>query len=99
MKTLVLLGLSVFAFVFSGCATQRIFVQDQLGGNTPSYEKSQAFFIGGIGQTQDTNAAEICGKRGIRRVETERTFVDILLGVITFSIYTPQSVAVYCNRE
>lgn len=91
-------GLGALLLV-SGCATQRVYSQSELGGTLPSYEKSQPFFVYGIGQTQETNAREICGKSGIDRVETTQTFLDGFLGVITLGIYTPRTVQVYCKHR
>lgn len=62
-------------------------------------EKSQAFFVSGIGQKQTVNAARICGGLDkVIKVEVEQTFLDILLGQVTFGIYTPRSARVYCSK-
>ena len=81
-----------------GCSRQRILSSGNFGKNEPNYEHSQDFWIYGIGQTQDLNAVEICkGKGGVEKTETIQTFVNGLLGFITFGIYYPRTVRVYCR--
>ena len=83
----------------TSCSTQRVFVD----GTKPvtkeqaTYSKSQSFFVYGIGQTKTINAKEICGQNGIAEVTTTQTFVNGLLGVVTFGIFTPRTVIVNCN--
>jgi uncharacterized lipoprotein len=95
MKKWLVLGVAVV--LLSGCATQRIYTQAELGGTTPAYEKSQPFFLWGIGQTQDLNAAEACGQRTISRIETAQTATDVILQWLTIGIYSPRTVQVYCR--
>lgn len=89
--------ITLIGFMFFACATQRIYSTRDRTLTMPSYEKSQAFFIGGLGQTRELDAPDICDKKSLKTVETKRTFVDGLLGVLTFGIYTPQTVKVYCE--
>ena len=64
----------------------------------PKYEERQTYFISGIGQRQTVDAARICGGvANIAAVAKELTFVDGLLGVLTFGIYTPETARVYCK--
>jgi len=97
-KLIILTSLAA-VFTLSACSTQRIYMKNDMTGTMPSYEKSQTFFIYGIGQTQDLNAGEVCGKKSISRIETNQTFVDGLLSVITFGIYTPRTVSVFCKKD
>ena len=85
--------------LLSGCATQRIYSTNHSNADTmtPSYEQNQAFFLGGIAQWRNTDAAQVCGKRGVSAVETSTTVEDILFTWITFGIYSPRTVAVYCQ--
>jgi hypothetical protein len=81
------------------CATQRVHFGDSMSmGSIANYEKSQPFFISGIGQTTDINVREICGAKGAMRIETSETPLDVILSIVTFGIYTPRSVLVYCNK-
>jgi|TARA_Y100000590_G_scaffold249743_1_gene280608 hypothetical protein len=56
------------------------------------------FFISGIGQGQAINPAKVCGTVSrVAKVETETTFVNAVLGIITLGIYTPREARVYCK--
>jgi ERCC4-type nuclease len=96
MKKLISLVL-VFVFTIS-CANQRIFSSAKSQKSVPNYEKSQAFFVYGIGQTKEVNAQEICNKNGgVEKTETIQEPVEVLLQVITLGIYTPRTVKIYCK--
>lgn len=85
------------ATIINGCAAQTFNINGSTG-ETPTDQKSQHFFVSGIGQEKITDAAEICGGvENIVKVETQQTFVNGLLGVITFGIYTPRDAKVYCR--
>jgi hypothetical protein len=91
------LALSV-ASLISSCATQTFHVR---GGATSMADKDtmQAFFVNGIGQEQEINAAQICGGADkIAKVQVQQTFLDGLLTGITFGLYTPRDARVFCRR-
>jgi hypothetical protein len=59
----------------------------------------QAFFVNGIGQEQEIDAAQICGGADkIAKVQVQQTFLDGLLTGITFGLYTPRDARVFCRR-
>lgn len=89
-------AVSLLALAFSACATQTIRFTNDYSSSPANLEKSQPFFISGLGQTQEIQASTVC-KRGFDRVETKQTVMDVLLGVVTFGIYTPRTLAVYCK--
>ena len=97
MHQRLLIILAVLAL--TGCATQTY----QINGDTtvqPTLDKSQTFFLHGIGQQQSMNAADICGGADkVIKVESQESFVNILLRMITFGIYTPRQSKVYCKTE
>lgn len=89
---------AMLSFLMVGCATQT-FDMNGRGVSVPDRQKMQTFFISGIGQKQSINAARVCGGvRKVAKVETQLSFVDILLGSVTFGIYTPRTAKVYCVR-
>ena len=89
----------VLIVLMAGCATQRFNIQGSEGDNKePDVKKMQHFFIAGIGQTKELNAAEICnGADKVAKVEAYITFWDGLLGTVTCGIYTPHTAKVYCT--
>ena len=64
---------------------------------TASYDTS--FFVSGIGQSKQIDAAQVCGGADkVVRTEVQQTFVNGLLGFVTFGIYTPREARVYCAK-
>lgn len=95
MKKLVLMAV---ALALGGCATQRFDVQSS-GSQTPAYDVAQTFFVGGIGQIRDVDAANVCGgAKNVQRVETQLTPANIGLNLLTLGIYSPRQIRVYCTR-
>lgn len=93
-----LIGMTLAAFLMSGCAMQT-FSLNSGGSATPAKEEMQHFFISGLGQEQSINAAAVCGGANkVGKVEVQQTFLDGFLGVITFGIYTPRDARVFCTK-
>jgi len=91
------LSIVTIAILMNGCAAQTFNINGSIG-EQPTDQQSQHFFISGIGQEKITNAAEICGgAENIVKVESQMTFINGLLGLITFGIYTPRDAKVYCK--
>ena len=83
----------------TGCATQRFEVQPKLAQEAASYDDSQTFWIGGIGQKEEIDAAKVCGGANkVARTETQLTPGNVGLTILTLAIYTPRQIRVYCTR-
>ncbi|HEY8279398.1 MAG TPA: Bor family protein [Bdellovibrionota bacterium] len=65
----------------------------------PNYEDSKSFFLLGIIGEHDVNISEVCGKNGARQMQSQRTFLDGFLTVITLGIYAPKTAKVWCEKE
>lgn len=86
------------AVMVTGCAKQTFTMGEQPTLNQPTIEKSQPFFVSGIGQKKTIDAAKICGgAENIEKVEVQQTFFNGFLSTITFGIYTPREARVYCK--
>ncbi|AWB68982.1 lipoprotein bor [Saccharobesus litoralis] len=95
MKKLAILILSASLF---GCATQTYHINGG-AGKEATKEEMQAFFVSGLGQTQEMDAASICGGADkVAKVESHMSFLNGLLGGITWGIYTPRQARVYCKK-
>ncbi len=95
MKKIMMVAALLF---MSGCATQTYHIN---GGSasTPNVDEMQNFFVGGIGQTKELDAAKICGSADkVVKVESKLEPLDVLLGLVTGGIYTPRHAKVYCKR-
>ena len=92
------LSLLIAVLVMTGCAAQTFNINGS-NGEVPTTQKSQTFFISGLGQEQVIDAAAVCGGADkVVKVEAQHTFVNGLFGAITFGIYTPRDVKVYCAK-
>ena len=80
----------------AACANQTTMVNGQ--SSFVKYEDRQTFILSGIGQTQRVNAGQICGGASkVGKVETVQGPLDIILGMITFGIYTPRTIKIHCS--
>ena len=90
---------TVSLLLLTNCAKQIFEIRSEIE-QIPSYEDSQAFFFGGLGQEKEVDAAEICGDNlKVAQVEVERTALDNVLSVVTLFIYTPATARVYCQED
>ena len=95
-----LLALCLAAGTLAGCATQTFTITPDSSPEFPDREVSQPFFVGGIAQRKHIDAAKLCGgTHKIARIETIESPVDIVLGTLTFGIYTPKTARVYCVKD
>lgn len=110
-KILALLALTVFVsacskqtIVLDGSSKEMarnevFFSEEPFDPNLDASKKvTDHFFIAGLAQGKAINPAKVCGSIGrVAKVETQLTFLNGLLGAITFGIYAPRDVRVYCK--
>ena len=97
MKIKMIILLLVFSL--SACAQQGYVVNGKPSAQAePSYEENSGFWFSGIfNQTDEINAAEICGGADkIAYVDARDSGKNILISIVTLGIYTPRSKRVYC---
>ena len=92
MRTTVLVGAVVF-----GCAgCYRVTVLTGAPPDAKTVDKPwQNSFVYGLVPPAELNSKEQC-PQGFAVVETERSFLNGLVGAITYSIYTPMHAKVTC---
>lgn len=58
------------------------------------------YFVGALGQKKMLDAKSLCGGNAsdVIATETYKSPINILLGTLTQSIYTPQERTVYCRK-
>lgn len=89
----------LISLALTGCAKQSFYFKDNING-TPAKEETHHFFISGLGQKKNIDAAEVCGGIDkVSRTETQLTFMNGILNVLTFGIYTPREATVYCSNN
>jgi hypothetical protein len=92
--------LAIAAIVLSvtGCAIQRFDVRPDVQ-NAASHDDSQTFWVGGISQSENLDAAKVCGGASkVQRVETQQTAGNVGMTMLTIGIYSPRQIRVYCTR-
>lgn len=88
---------ALLVLMMTGCAQQTFTLKNETT-STPRQITTHHFFVSGIGQKKTIDAAAVCGGQDkVVRTETQQTFVNGLLGVVTFGIYTPREARVYCS--
>lgn len=96
---------SIFQFVvvaamLSACST--VTIRDhgtEKVSSEPSYSSSKAFFFWGLAGSAHINTTAIChGKRPVQ-MQSQKTFVDGLLSVLTIGLYSPRTASVWCTEE
>ncbi|EPC4330606.1 Bor family protein [Enterobacter asburiae] len=96
MKKLIMVAM--VAGAVSGCA-QQSFSVNKAPITAPQQVTTHHFFVGGIGQSKQIDAAQVCGSADkVVRTEVQQTFVNGLLGFVTLGIYTPREARVYCVK-
>lgn len=94
-------AVALLAILTSGCATQNYLVSSQVAPSTTieaDASKMQTFFVSGLGQEQEIDAAQVCeGKDNVASIQTKSNFVNVVLGLVSYGIYTPRQINVYCK--
>lgn len=84
--------------LLSGCAIQKFDFVEGPVKNSPSLDDSQTFWIGGVGQSSEIDAANVCGGSAkVVSIETQQTGGDVALTLITLGIYSPRHIRVTCK--
>ncbi len=100
MKSKSLIVLAIATSILAGCSTQTYRVNGDLKSfSAPDKDQMQHFFVSGLGQEQELDAAKICGGADkVVAVQSKHEFVDGFLGLITLGLYTPRHAKVYCRK-
>lgn len=93
MKKIILVILVV---ILGACSHQRFNLTNGQPMYYP-YEDKSHFFIAGLGQRDNININEICGDKKVEAIETNYNFVDGIINLFTYGIYTPRSYSVWCK--
>jgi uncharacterized lipoprotein YajG len=93
--------LAAALLVLSACSAQTYYVNPvpvNQEPSVPSKQKSDHFFISGIGQEAETNAAEICGGADkVIKVTSQMSFLNGFVGFLSSGLYTPRVSKIYCK--
>ena len=94
-KHALVLGLAITA---SACSTVTIHPKSTATiVSPPNYEESESFYFVGLVGERHVNVTEICGDKEVTQMQSQQTFTNGFIGVITLGIYTPHTVKVWCK--
>jgi len=63
----------------------------------PTYQESRSFYFWGLVGEQRVDVKAVCQGREVQQMQSQQTFADGLLGVLTLGIYAPHTVKVWCK--
>lgn len=89
-----MIGVALIAVTVSGCYRATVDTGLVPSGQTVSQDWAHSF-IGGLVPPSTVETATRC-PNGVARVETQLSFLNMLVGAITGGIYTPMSINVQC---
>ncbi len=100
MKSFFQIFVISFCIIFvAGCSTVTISPQGKPKvGREADYEDSKAFFLFGLVGKQQVDITKPCNGQEPQQIQTQSTFLDSFLGIITIGIYSPKTVKVWCGK-
>jgi hypothetical protein len=97
MKKLMLASLLL---IFAGCSTVTMNPKGIAKLETePTYQKSLPFFLSGVIGEKTVDVKETCGSKPVQQIQTQATFLDSFLNIVTLTIYSPRTVKIWCAKE
>jgi len=92
--------LSVFLVGVSSCSTVTIKPEGQSKFvNKPTYLDSKPFYLWGLAGEHRIDVLKICNKKEPLQMQSQQTFSDGLLTLVTLGIYAPHTAKVWCPKE
>lgn len=89
----------ILVFLVVGCHSITIRPEGNIKQfSQPDYQERKDFWFFGLVNEHSVDVAPICGTRRLTQMQAQSTFVDSLITALTFGIYTPRSVRVWCER-
>ncbi|MFP6807203.1 MAG: Bor family protein [Pseudomonadales bacterium] len=64
----------------------------------PSYEDSKPFFLWGLVGEERVDVQQICEDNSVIQMQSQQTFQDGLLSLVTLGIFSPHTVKVWCEQ-
>jgi hypothetical protein len=81
----------------SGCATVTASVDGRRHSGSPTWTDRTWFLFGGFISDKHVDVREVCGGRTAVQMQSQHTFVDGLISVLTFGILSPRTAKVWCS--
>ncbi len=61
------------------------------------WQERQSFYLFGLVGESHIDAQGVCQGRNVSQMQTQQSFVDGLLGLVTIGIYAPHTAKVWCE--
>lgn len=85
------------ALLVSTAACYHVTVETELAPSTTVIEKPWASsFIDGLVPPSTIETQAKCGSRGVSKVESQLSFLNLVVGAVTLGIFTPMDIKVTC---
>ncbi len=92
------LSIVLLLLSFSACTTVTLRKDGGAKLETePTYEKTQDFFFWGLMGKRHVYIDRVCNGKDAEQLQTQQTFTNSLLGLITIGIYAPRTAKVWCE--
>lgn len=65
--------------------------------SNPTFEQRQDFYFWGLKGESHIDTKAVCGRKQAAQMQSQATFMDGLLTVVTLGIYSPESARVWCS--
>lgn len=91
-------GFLFMSLLIVGCST--VTINPEVSGKLeaePTYEERKNFYFWGLSGEHRVDVQSICSGKKPVQMQSQQTFTDGFLGVITLGIYSPHSVKVWCS--
>jgi len=92
------LAVALCIALVSGCATVTVNHADSTRRTSdPTWSKRYWFLLGGFVSDKHVDVRQVCGSRTAVQMQTRHTFVDGVIGMVTFGILSPRTARVWCE--
>ncbi len=86
------------ALMSSGCVSLTVRPEggEKVKADANWQERQDFFFFGLVGESH-IDVQGVCQGAEIDQIQTQQTFVDVLLGLVTGGIYAPHTAKIWCE--
>ena len=93
VRNLTIIILMIMVVIFVGCSTHIHTIGDGASGNDKDV-KRQWYVAFGLATLNEVDTREMAGEAENYEIKTQTTFIDGLIGVLTYSLISPRTVTV-----
>lgn len=94
--------LMISVLILSLTACSAVTIQPQQAAkitSKASYEDSRPFFLWGLVGEERVDVKKVCVDKSVTQMQSQQTFSDGALSLITLGIYSPHTIKVWCQEQ